>query len=86
MYLLKIHANIIDAHNNVEKKNLFDEKFAFDNVHLKVNISKAFENCFDVFDMLLTRFAVNKNIVQIALHKVVNKISKYVVHIMLIIN
>ena len=68
------------------KKNLFNKKFAFNNVHLKINISKTFENCFNVFNILFTRFAVNKNIVQIILHKIVNEILKYVVYIMLIIN
>ena len=68
------------------KKSFFDEKFVFGNVHLKINILKTFENCFNVFNMLFTRFVINKNIVQIALHEIVNKILKYVVYIMLIID
>ena len=86
MYFLKIHANVIDVHNNVKKEDFFDEKFAFDDIYLKISISKTFENCFNVFDMLLTRFVVNKNIVQITLHEIVNKISKYVVYIILIVD
>ena len=39
-----------------------------------------------MFNVNFTSFAVNKNVVQIALHEIVNVISQNVVYIMLIIN
>ena len=68
------------------KKKFFDEKFVFRDVYLKIDIAKTFEYKFHMFDVLFSNFVVNKNIIQITLHEVVDKILKHIVHVMLIID
>ena len=80
------HTNIVSAHDDVKKNNFFDEKFAFDNVHLQINFSKTFQYHSHMFDMSFANFVVNKNVVQITLYEIVDVISQHVVHVMLIID
>ena len=82
----RVHAYIINAHYDVEKNDLFDEEFVFDDIYLKINLAKSFKNLSHMFDVSFTRFATDQNIVQIALYEIVDVISKNVVHVMLIID
>ena len=86
LHFFWIHAYVFDADYNAQKKDFFDEKFAFRDVYLKIDIAKTFEYKFHMFDVLFSYFVVNENIIQITLHEIVDKISKYIVHVMLIID
>ena len=83
---LEIYTNVVDTHYNVEKNDFFDEKFVFCDIHLQINFTKTFKNYFHMLDVNLANFAVNQNIVQITLYKIIDVISQNIVHVMLIID